>query len=284
MRRLPPWIRAKALTSGTREKMLSALGSLNTVCQSARCPNIGECFERGTATFMILGNRCTRNCNFCAVPSGSPLLPDEGEPEQVAKAAESLGLSYVVVTSVTRDDLPDGGAGQFAETIRAIRRRLPSARVEVLVPDFAGSEKALTTVLEPGPDVLNHNLETIPRLYPEVRPRADYGRSLGLLRRAKEMMAEGTTKSGLMLGLGERKEEVIRVLEDLRGAGCDIVTLGQYLSPSPGHLPVRRYVAPEEFDELREEAMRLGFGHVEAGPLVRSSYHAEAQARRAGGI
>lgn len=259
--------------------MLGLLGSLNTVCQSAHCPNIGECFERGTATFLILGNRCSRNCGFCAVPSGVPLPPDDSEPEQVALAAEALGLRYVVVTSVTRDDLPDGGASQFAETIKAIRRRLPSSRVEVLIPDFQGSLRGLNVVLHALPDVLNHNLETVPRLYPLVRRQADYLRSLGLLRKAKELEPRLLTKSGLMLGLGETREEVTGVLEDLKAADCDILTLGQYLQPSPRHLEVARYIAPEEFAGLKEEALGLGFAHVEAGPLVRSSYHAEVQAR-----
>jgi len=276
--RLPPWIRARALTQRTRDRMVGVLGSLNTVCQSARCPNIGECFERGTATFMILGNCCTRNCTFCAVPRGVPLPPEEDEPEKVAEAAEALGLRYVVVTSVTRDDLPDGGAGQFAETIGAVRRRLAGCQVEVLIPDFQGSEEALRTVLRACPDVLNHNLETVPRLYPLVRPQADYRRSLGLLRRAKELAPEIVTKSGFMLGLGESRGEVCGVLGDLRVAGCEMVTLGQYLCPSPRHLPVARYVPPEEFEEMRKEGLRLGFKHVEAGPLVRSSYHAESQA------
>lgn len=279
-RRFPPWIRAKALTQQTKTRMVGLLGSLNTVCQSAHCPNIGECFESGTATFLILGNRCTRNCTFCAVPSGPPFPPDDGEAERVAAAAEELGLSYVVVTSVTRDDLPDGGARQFAETIEAIRRRLPQSRVEVLIPDFQGSKAALKTVLDACPDVLNHNLETVPRLYPSVRPQADYVRSLELIARATQFAPHVLTKSGLMLGLGETHEEVLDVLRDLRRVNCQILTLGQYLRPSPGHIEVARYVAPEEFARLKEEALHLGFGHVESGPLVRSSYHAESQARR----
>lgn len=279
-RRLPPWIRARGLTQQTRNRMVGLLGSLNTVCQSARCPNIGECFGAGTATFLILGNRCTRNCAFCAVPSSRPLPPDDGEADRVAKAAEELGLSYVVVTSVTRDDLPDGGARQFAETIGAIRHRLPHSLVEVLIPDFRGSKAALKTVLDARPDVLDHNLETVPRLYPAVRPEADYFRSLGLLAGAAQLAPHVLPKSGLMLGLGESGEEVLDVLRDLRRVNCRILTLGQYLRPSARHIEVARYVRPEEFAALKEEALRLGFGQVESGPLVRSSYHAESQARR----
>jgi len=248
-------------------------GGLHTVCESARCPNLAECFGRPTATFMILGNRCTRGCGFCAVAAGAPLAVDEREPEAVAAAAAELGLRYVVVTSVTRDDLSDGGAGQFAATVRAIRSRLPGAKVEVLVPDFGGSAAALATVLAARPAVLNHNVETVPRLYARVRPQADYGRSLTLLARAAQG-GGSRVKSGLMVGLGEDKGEVLGVLEDLRRAGCSVVTIGQYLQPRRDRLPVARYWAPEEYEELAAAGRALGLT-VFAGPLVRSSYMAE---------
>lgn len=256
------------------EEMLVGL-ALHTVCQEALCPNLPECFGQGTATFLILGNVCTRNCRFCAVKKGYPLPPDPEEPGRVAEAAARLGLRYVVVTSVTRDDLPDGGAGHFAATIRAIRRRLPEAGVEVLIPDFRGSLAALETVLDAGPDVVNHNVETVPRLYPLIRPQADYRRSIGLLSWSKIHAPHIATKSGLMLGLGERTAEVLRVFYDLREAGCDVLTLGQYLQPTEHQHPVVRYVPPEEFAEYREKAKTMGFRKVVAGPLVRSSYQAE---------
>lgn len=245
---------------------------LNTVCQSAHCPNIGDCWGKRTATFMILGEICTRNCRFCAVHSGVPRCVDASEPARVAEAAQKLSLRYTVITSVTRDDLPDGGASIFAATIREIKKVAPSCSVEVLIPDFKGSEQALSTVIAANPDVVNHNIETVPSLYPIVRPQADYRRSLSLLAMAKQ---QGTiTKSGLMLGLGETLDEAIAVMQDLREVNCDMLTLGQYLQPSAEHLPIDRYVTPEEFNKLREEGMNLGFLHVEAGPLVRSSYHA----------
>lgn len=274
---LPSWIKRRFPPQEEWESVQRLLRTLalHTVCESARCPNIGECFRRGTATFLILGNVCTRSCRFCAVAKGTPGPLDPEEPERVAEAAQRLNLKHVVVTSVTRDDLPDGGAGHFAATIGAIRRVLPQATVEVLVPDFQGKEEALDTVLAARPDVLNHNVETVPRLYPSVRPQAHYERSLWLLKRAKEKAPGILTKSGLMVGLGETREEVEGVLRDLRGVQCDIVTIGQYLRPSVHHLPVAAYVPPEEFAYYREYALRLGFLGVASGPFVRSSYRAE---------
>jgi lipoic acid synthetase len=250
--------------------------SLHTVCQEARCPNLAECFGQGTATFLLLGDRCTRGCHFCAVGHGAPAPPDPEEPQRVAEAAARLGLRHVVLTSVTRDDLPDGGAGHFAACLDALRRRLPRARVEVLIPDLRGSHTALEVVLQARPDVLNHNVETVPRLYRAVRPGADYGRSLALLARAKVQCPGLLTKSGLMLGLGERTAEVVQVLYDLRRAGCDLLTLGQYLQPSEEQLPVARYVPPEEFLAYGDKAREMGFRGVASGPLVRSSHQAEA--------
>jgi lipoic acid synthetase len=250
--------------------------ALHTVCQEARCPNLAECFGRGTATFLILGDRCTRGCRFCAVGHGRPAPPDPGEPQRVAEAAARLGLRHVVLTSVTRDDLPDGGAGHFAVAIQALRRDLPAAAVEVLIPDLKGSHAALELVLQARPDVLNHNVETVPRLYRTVRPRADYRRSLALLARAKALYPGLVTKSGLMLGLGERTAEVIQVLHDLRRVGCDLLTLGQYLQPTEHQLPVARYVSPDEFTVYGEKARAMGFRGVASGPLVRSSHRAEA--------
>lgn len=248
---------------------------LHTVCEEARCPNIGECFASGTATFLILGDVCTRNCCFCAITSGRPMAPDPEEPERVARTVARLGLRYAVVTSVTRDDLPDGGAALFAETIRCIRERSPQCKVEVLVPDFGGSSAALDAVIAAHPDVLNHNLETVARLYSTVRPQADYKRSLEMLGRA-----EGgglVAKSGLMVGLGETTDELHQAMNDLREAGCELLTLGQYLRPSAAHLAVERFYTPQEFDGLREAGLSLGFRWVEAGPLVRSSYRAHRQ-------
>jgi lipoic acid synthetase len=257
------------------EHWLDELG-LHTVCQEAHCPNIAECFGENTATFMILGDVCTRGCRFCAVKEGRPSTPDPGEPERVAEGAARLGLRHVVITSVTRDDLPDGGASQFAATVRAIHRRLPEAKVEVLIPDFSGSRTALETVLGARPDVLNHNIETVPRLYPRVRPRADYRRSLGVLAWAKTLMPQMMTKSGLMLGLGERTPEALQVLYDLRQARCDLLTLGQYLQPTDRQVPTDRYVPPDEFAWYEIRAKALGFLGTAAGPLVRSSHRAEA--------
>ena len=277
----PGWIRAQWPGGERYERVIELLreGELHTVCEEARCPNIGECFNRGTATFMILGDTCTRACGFCAVNSGRPGALDLAEPERLARTVERLGLDYVVITSVNRDDLPDGGASVFAECIRAIRSR-STALIEVLVPDFEGDWDALNAVLDANPAVLNHNVETVPRLYPRVRHRARYGRSLELIRRAAERGAPA--KSGLMLGLGETRDEVSALLRDLRAAGCSLLTVGQYLRPSVQHLPVERYVPPAEFDEIAEEARALGFAHVESGPMARSSYHAEAQAAAAG--
>lgn len=278
------WRRASVEAEATVERMEALLADLrlHTVCQEARCPNLAECFGRGTATFLILGNVCTRGCRFCAVIHGKPGPPDPDEPERVAEAAGRLGLRHVVVTSVTRDDLPDGGAGQFAATIRAVHRRLPGVSVEVLVPDFGGSLAALETVLEAGPEVLNHNVETVPRLYPRVRPGASYRRSLGVLAWSKAQAPKVVTKSGLMLGLGERVAEVIEVLRDLRQAGCEIVTLGQYLQPTDRQLPVVRYVPPVEFAWYEGKAREMGFRGAVAGPLVRSSYRAEGLLSRLG--
>jgi lipoic acid synthetase len=256
--------------------------NLHTVCEEARCPNIGECWEDRTATFMILGDVCTRRCGFCAVAHGRPTWEDWGEPDRVGGTVARMALAHVVVTSVNRDDLADGGAGIFARTIAAIRRDAPGCRVEVLVPDFQGSPAALETVLAARPDVLNHNVETVPRLYREVRPGARYERSLELFDRARGHPTRPVTKSGIMLGLGETKVELAATMADLRAVGVQLLTLGQYLRPSPAHLPVVRYVTPEEFRELAAHGEALGFRHVEAGPLVRSSYHAKRQVEVAG--
>jgi len=254
---------------------------LHTVCQEAKCPNQWECFSSRTATFLILGARCSRNCGFCAVEHGPLGPPDPEEPQRVARMAHEMGLSYVVVTSVTRDDLPDGGSGLFAATIQALRETIPGVGVEVLIPDFQGQAAALATVVAAGPDVLNHNLETIPELYATVRPEADYQRSLALLQHARDIAPQMMTKSGLMLGLGETPDQVRRTLQDLRRVDCRMVTLGQYLQPSHEHLPVRRYVPPEEFDRWRAEALQLGFQEAASGPLVRSSYQARELFRAA---
>ena len=274
----PEWLRIKVQSGGNLaevEGMLKRL-SLHTVCEEANCPNLMECFNRRTATFMILGDHCTRNCTFCNVAKGAPLPVDIGEPARVAGAVRELGLRHVVITSVTRDDLKDGGAGHFAETIREIRNVAPGVTIEVLIPDFGGSLPALLTVMGAGPDVLNHNIETVPRLYPEVRPMAGYARSLELLRRAKDNKSSGMhTKSGMMLGLGETREEVMQSMRDLRDAGCDFLTLGQYLAPSKAHHPVVEYVHPDIFEEYRVLGEEMGFKFVASGPLVRSSYRAE---------
>jgi lipoic acid synthetase len=254
---------------------LVAEQNLHTVCESAACPNIGECWNRRTATFMILGNVCTRRCGFCAVQKGGPLPVDYDEPRRVAEAVATLGLKFAVITSVNRDDRKDGGAELFALTIRAIRDRLPNCGVEVLVPDFQGSHKALEIVLEARPSILNHNTETVPRLYRQVRMGARYERSLDILAHVKRASTGIPSKSGLMLGLGETIDEVLQVMRDLRSADVDILTLGQYLRPSPKHLPILRYVAPEEFVALKKAGYEMGFKHVESGALVRSSYHAE---------
>jgi lipoic acid synthetase len=260
---------------GFRElKALIDTMKLHTVCESAACPNIGDCWNRHTATFMILGNVCTRRCGFCAVQKGAPLAVDYDEPRRVAEAAAAMGLRHAVVTSVNRDDRKDGGAELFALTIRAIRECVPGCRVEVLVPDFQGSHEAMEIVMAVRPDVLNHNTETVPRLYRQVRLGARFERSLDMLAYAKKLSPDTPTKSGLMLGLGETKAEVVSVMRDLRAHRVNILTLGQYLRPSPRHLPIVRYVPPTEFDELRHAGYEMGFAHVESGPLVRSSYHA----------
>ncbi len=272
----PPWLRRR-LPSGPDYEAVRALirnGRLHTVCQEAKCPNQFECFSNRTATFLILGSRCTRDCRFCSVQSGPEGPPDLGEPQRVAQAARQLDLRYVVVTSVTRDDLEDGGAGIFADTIREIRRAIPQARVEVLIPDFQGDPAALETVLQAAPDVLNHNIETVPRLYPTVRPQARYDRSLALIRRVAAWEPVVPAKSGLMLGLGETDEEIRRTLADLLEAGCRLLTLGQYLQPSRRHLPVDRFVTPDEFKRWHRTARQMGFSQVASGPFVRSSYHA----------
>lgn len=276
----PLWLRAPA-PAGENYRELKALVQhlrLHTVCESAACPNVGECWNQRTATFMILGNVCTRRCGFCAVQKGAPLPVDYDEPRRVAEAVAALGLRYAVITSVNRDDRKDGGAELFALTIRAIRSRVPGCQVEVLIPDFQGSHAAVDVVLDAAPDVLNHNIETVPRLYRQVRLGARYERSLDILAYSKRVRPDVPTKSGLMVGLGETTDEVLAVMRDLCGCGVDILTIGQYLRPSPRHLPVLRFVPPREFDELAEAGRRMGFRHVEAGPLVRSSYHARAAA------
>jgi len=272
----PQWLRAPAPVGDNFRELKSLIDSmgLHTVCESAACPNIGDCWNRRTATFMILGNVCTRRCGFCAVQKGAPLAVDYDEPRRVAEAAAAMGLRYAVITSVNRDDRKDGGAELFAMTIQAIRERIPGCRVEVLVPDFQGSREAMEIVMAARPDVLNHNTETVPRLYRQVRLGARFERSLDMLACAKEISPGTPTKSGLMLGLGETTAEVLDVMRELRTHGVDILTLGQYLRPSPRHLPIVRYVHPAEFDEFRRAGYGMGFAHVEAGPMVRSSYHA----------
>ena len=279
--RKPPWLRIRlplTVNAGPTQACLRSR-SLHTVCEEARCPNRAECWSQGNATFLILGDVCTRDCGFCAVRTGRPQPPAPDEPERVAEAASAMGLRHVVVTSVTRDDLPDGGAGVFAETIRRVRARVPGCTVEVLVPDFQGDRDALSIVMAERPEILNHNVETVPRLYPSVRPQARYERSLRLLEDARALSPATRTKSGLMVGLGEEEAELLGVMDDLRGVGCGILTIGQYLAPSRSHLPVVHYPPPEAFDRLRSVALAKGFDWVEAGPRVRSSYHAESQAR-----
>jgi lipoyl synthase len=275
-RRHPPWLKVRAPGGPGWLETRAAVSELrlHTVCEEARCPNVGECWAHRTATFMLLGDTCTRNCGFCAVTHGRPLTVDPDEPRRVASAVARLGLRHVVVTSVNRDDLPDGGAAHFAQTVRALKEAIPECRVEVLVPDFKGREESVDEVVDAPIDVFNHNLETVPQLYARVRAGARYDRSLAVLGRARHRRPELITKTGLMLGLGEQEPELTSVFGDLRAVGCDILTLGQYLRPSVAHLAVERYVPPEEFDALRDRALALGFRHVEAGPLVRSSYHA----------
>jgi len=273
----PHWLKVK-LPSGygyNRLKDINVRYHLNTVCKSALCPNIGECWSRGTATFLIMGDRCTRNCSFCNISHGHPSEIDPEEPLRIALAVRDLGLRHAVITSVTRDDLEDGGASMFAQVVRNIRDLCPSCRIEILVPDFQGCAEALRIVLEEKPDILGHNLETVPRLYPIVRPEAVYSRSLQLLKEAKAIDPTIKTKSGIMLGLGECEGEILETMKDLRSCRCDILTIGQYLPPSRNHVQVKKYYSPEEFDRLKIVGKKMGFFHVESAPLVRSSYHAE---------
>ena len=280
----PPWIRVRLPSAEkyARIKKLKESKCLHTVCEEAKCPNLGECWEKGNATFLILGDICTRNCRFCAVKNGHPGAADTEEPTRVAQAVAAMKLKHVVITSVTRDDLSDGGAAIFAEAIRQIRFQVPQCTIEVLIPDLKGSRDALQTVLEARPEILGHNVETVPRVYPHVRPQAVYQRSLELLRRAKDMDSEVLTKSGIMVGIGETTDEVVDVMQDLRAVGCDIITIGQYLRPTKFHLPVARYYTPDEFADLTKVGRSMGFRWVESGPLVRSSYRAEAQAEGLG--
>jgi lipoic acid synthetase len=276
----PDWLKVRAPGSPSYLRLKSLMRDLrlHTVCEEARCPNIGECWTHGTATFMILGDICTRACGYCAIGHGRPNAVDAAEPARVADAVQTLRLAHVVITSVDRDDLPDGGASIFAGTVRAIRDRTPDVSIEVLIPDFQGSEAALCTVLDARPDILNHNTETVPRLYRLARSGGRYSRTLELLDRSRAYAPTIATKSGIMLGLGEEWDEVIATLGDLRAVGCAILTLGQYLRPSPAHLPMARYYHPDEFARLKAIALEMGFTHVESGPLVRSSYHAHEQA------
>lgn len=282
----PPWIRVRVAGADSRfheVKKILRDQRLHTVCEEATCPNIGECFGKGTATFMILGDICTRRCPFCDVAHGRPLAPDPGEPAHLAETIARLGLRYVVVTSVDRDDLKDGGATHFADCIRAVRARSPDTTIEVLVPDFRGRvERALEQLATAPPDVMNHNLETVPRLYRPVRPGGNYAQSLALLREFRRRCPGVPTKSGLMVGLGETEAEIVQVMRDLRAHGVDMLTIGQYLAPSVHHLPVARYLHPDEFTRLERAAVALGFTHAAVGPLVRSSYHADRQAHAAG--
>ncbi|MDL2284579.1 lipoyl synthase [Oxalobacter sp. OttesenSCG-928-P03] len=282
----PDWIRVRAGSPSTRFNEIRDLlrrQNLVTVCEEANCPNRGECFGKGTATFMVLGDKCTRRCPFCDVAHGRPSPPDENEPEMLAQTVALLKLSYVVITSVNRDDLRDGGAAHYAACIRQIRRHAPETRIEILTPDFRGrDEKAIAILGEALPDVLNHNLETVPRLYRQARPGADYAHSLSFLKRFRDRYPGVPTKSGLMVGLGETNEEILQVMQDLRDHHVDMLTIGQYLMPSPHHLPVTRYVHPDTFRQFEEAATRMGFAHAAVGALVRSSYHADRQAHEAG--
>ncbi len=275
--RKPAWLKRRLPSGPEFEKVRALIDNchLHTVCQEAKCPNIWECFSKKTATFLILGDRCTRNCRFCAVAHGPEGLPDPDEPDHVASAVQKLELAYVVITSVTRDDLPDGGAEHFAKTIQTVRDKCPGVGIEVLIPDFQGNRHAWQTVLDARPDVLNHNMETIQRLYPQVRPQADYTQSLELIRYAADNAPDISTKSGLMLGLGESDHEIVAAFADLIQAKCRLLTLGQYLQPSKNHLPVNRYVPPKKFDALKEKALEMGFSDVAANPFVRSSYRAK---------
>ena len=275
----PEWLKVRAPGSENYHRLkglMRGLG-LHTVCEEANCPNIGECWHHGTATFMILGDTCTRSCGYCNVTHGTPRPPDAGEPVKVASAIHAMELAYVVVTSVDRDDLPDGGAGHFAQVIAETRARIPSCRLEVLIPDFKGDEAALRTVLDAKPDVLNHNIETVRRMYRTARPGGRYDRALEVLERSRAIAPGIPTKSGLMVGLGEEWDEIVDTLRDLSRVGCQIVTIGQYLRPSLANLPMVRYYTPSEFAELKRIGLELGIGHIESGPLVRSSYHAHEQ-------
>lgn len=277
----PSWIRVRGVDESVLNRMKELLDRyhLHTVCESAVCPNMGECFKAGTATFMILGNSCTRNCAFCGVDHGAPLPPDPEEPRHVAQAARDLRLKHVVITSVTRDDLPDGGAGQFAATIRAINHELPDATTDVLIPDLKGSFDNLKIIVDARPDILAHNLETVPRLYETCRQQANYEVSLIVLENAKKIDRSVLTKSGIMLGLGETRDEVLAVMRDLRKAHCDFLTIGQYLRPAPENIEVKEFIPPEVFEELRHEGERMGFTYVASSPFVRSSFHAEEALR-----
>ncbi len=283
--RKPGWLRVRAPGGANyiRLKSLIRARNLHTVCEEAHCPNIGECWEDGTATFMILGDVCTRNCGYCAVSHGKPAWEDREEPERVGRSVAALGLEYVVITSVNRDDLADGGAAHFAATIRAVRREQPGCQIEVLIPDFQGSASALQTVIDARPDILNHNTETVPRLYRVARHGGRYSRTLDLFRRARAAAPNLLTKSGIILGLGEERDELIATMRDLREVDVRLLTLGQYLRPSVEHLPVKRYYHPDEFAGLAEIGRSLGFAHVESGPLVRSSYHAKRQVEQLAG-
>ncbi|MDQ0885787.1 lipoic acid synthetase [Paenibacillus sp. V4I9] len=286
LERKPDWLKINLKTDENFKEIKSMMRSktLHTVCEEAKCPNIHECWANRTATFMILGDICTRACRFCAVKTGLPTELDLEEPERVADAALQMGLRHCVVTSVARDDLADGGAMIFAETIKAIRRKLPMCTVEVLIPDFLGREASLATVLEAKPDILNHNMETVERMSDRVRSKAKYRRSLELLERSKRIAPNIPTKSSVMIGVGEEWDELLQTMEDLRAVGCDIMTIGQYLQPSTTHLAVAKYYTPEQFAVLKEEGMKRGFKHVESGPLVRSSYHAHEQVQAASNV
>ncbi len=278
--RRPDWLKVRLPVGSNFRELVGIMRTqaLHTVCEEARCPNIGDCWERRTATFLILGNVCTRHCAYCAIAHGLPTELDVQEPERVADAVAAMGLRHVVITSVDRDDVADGGAGLFARTVRLIRERVPACSVEVLIPDFKGDPEALRAVLAAEPDILNHNIETVPRLFRAVRSGGNYRRSLDLLARAKAWGRRGLTKSGMMVGLGEAWDEVLGTMRDLRGVGCDILTIGQYLSPGKDYVPIARYYHPDEFALLKAEGLGMGFRHVESGPLVRSSYHADEQA------
>ena len=280
----PPWLKVRFPQGPNYQELreLMRAQELHTICEEALCPNIGECWENRTATFLILGDVCTRNCGFCAVTTGRPTGLDLEEPERLARAVQKIGLRHIVITSVTRDDLPDGGSAIYAATISRLREYVPGCGIEVLIPDFLGNWDALVTVMQARPDILNHNIETVPRLYRRVRPKAIYEQSLELLGRAKALAPGVVTKSGLMAGLGETRDELLQTFGDLRARDVDVLTVGQYLRPTMQHLPVERYVPPEEFAELKRAALALGFGHVESGPLVRSSYHAHEQVPRVG--